>query len=163
LVWRPWNLGEIKRSGIMQPFRLSCIMVIGEGRVGETNRTEASASIFGGGVRVKSVSGQIRSPTGVVITNKLSLAAFIVLNVIDGILTKSLPAAVAYEFNPIMSHTGWVFWTVKLGITAIVILGLLFFEPRFPFQVKRILTGLVAGMVVICLFNLAVLISIGIL
>jgi len=104
-------------------------MVIGEGRVGETNRTEASASIFGGGVRVKSVSGQIRSPTGVVITNKLSLAAFIVLNVIDGILTKSLPAAVAYEFNPIMSHTGWVFWTVKLGITAIVTLGLLFFEP----------------------------------
>jgi len=138
-------------------------MVIGEGGVGETNRTEASASIFEGGIRVKSVSGQIRSPTGIVITNKLSLAAFIVLNVIDGILTKSLPAPWAYEFNPIMSHTGWVFWTVKLGITTIVTLGLLFFEPRFPYQVKRILTGLVAGMVVICLFNLVVLIFIYIL
>lgn len=138
-------------------------MVIGENRVGETNRTEASASIFGGGVRVKSVSEQIRSPRGIVISTKLLLAAFIVLNVIDGILTKSLPAPWAYEFNPIMSHTGWVFWTVKLGITAIVTLGLLFFEPRFPRQVKRILTGLVAGMVVICLFNLVVLIFIYIL
>jgi len=112
---------------------------------------------------VKSVSEQIRSPKGIVITNKLLLAAFVVLNVIDGIVTKSLPAAGAFELNPIMSHTGWVFWTVKLGITAIVTLGLLFFEPRFPCQVKRILTGLVAGMVVICLFNLAVLISILIL
>jgi len=120
-------------------------------------QTEPSASISKGGVRVKSVSEQIRSPRGIVITNKLLLAAFIVLNVIDGILTKSLPAGV-YEFNPIMSHTGWVFWTVKLGITAIVTLGLLFFEPRFPRQVRRILTGLVVGMVVICLFNLAVLI-----
>ena len=138
-------------------------MVIEEGRVGETNRTEASASIFEGGIRVESGSEQIRSPTGIVISNKLLLAAFIVLNVIDGILTKSLPAAGAYEFNPIMSHTGWVFWTVKLGITTIVTLGLLFFEPRFPCRVKRILKGLVAGMVVICLFNLAVLISICIL
>jgi len=126
-------------------------------------QTEPSASISKGGVRVKSVSEQIRSPTGVVITNKLLLAAFVVLNVIDGIVTKSLPAAGAFELNPIMSHTGWVFWTVKLGITVIVTLGLLFFEPRFPRQVRRILTGLVAGMVVICLFNLAVLISICIL
>jgi hypothetical protein len=126
-------------------------------------QTKPSASISKGGVRVKSGTEQIRSPTGVVITNKLSLAAFIVLNVIDGIVTKSLPAASAFELNPIMSHTGWVFWTVKLGITTIVTLGLLFFEPRFPRQVRRILTGLVVGMVVICLFNLAVLISICIL
>jgi hypothetical protein len=126
-------------------------------------QTEPSASISKGGVRVKSVSEQLRSPTGVVITNKLLLAAFVVLNVIDGIVTKSLPAASAFELNPIMSHTGWVFWTVKLGITVIVTLGLLFFEPRFPRQVKRILKGLVAGMAVICLFNLAVLISICIL
>ncbi len=46
-MWCPWNSREIKRSGIMQPFRLSCIMVIEEGRVGETNRIEASASIIG--------------------------------------------------------------------------------------------------------------------
>ena len=126
-------------------------------------QTEPLASISKGGVRVKSVSEQIRSPTGVVITNKLLLAAFVVLNVIDGIVTKSLPAASAFELNPIMSHTGWVFWTVKLGITVIVTLGLLFFEPRFPRQVRRILTGLVVGMAVICLFNLAVVISICIL
>gem|GEM_PF-5126099 len=163
MVWRPWNLGELKRSGIVQPFRLSCIMVIGENRVGETNRAEASASIFEGGTRVESGSEQIRSPTGIVISNKLLLAAFIVLNVIDGILTKSLPAASAFELNPLMSHTGWVFWTVKLGITAIVTLGLLFFEPRFLYRVKRILKGLVAGMAVICLFNLGVLIFICIL
>jgi hypothetical protein len=135
-------------------------MIIEEGRVWETNRTEASAPIPERGVTVKFVSEQIRSPTGIVITNKLSLAAFFVLNVVDGILTKSLLAAGAYEFNPIMSHTGWAFWTVKLGITAIVTLGLLFFEPRFPCRVKRILKGLVTGMVVICLFNLGVLIFI---
>jgi hypothetical protein len=111
---------------------------------------------------VKSVSEQIRSPRGIVITIKLLLAAFIVLNVIDGILTKSLLAAGEYEFNLIMSLTGWAFWTVKLGITAIVTLGLLFFEPRFPCRVKRILKGLVAGMVVICLFNLTALIYAGV-
>jgi hypothetical protein len=144
LVWCPWNRGEIRRSRIMQPSRLSCIMVIKES------------------IRVESGSEQVRSPTGIVITNKLSLAAFIVLNVIDGILTKSLLAAGAYEFNPIMSLTGWAFWTVKLGITAIVTLGLLFFELRFPCRVKGILKGLVAGMVVICLFNLAALIYAGV-
>jgi hypothetical protein len=143
-VWCPWNLGEIKRSKIMQPFSVFCIAVIEEG------------------IRVKSGSEQMRSPTGIVITNKLSLAAFIVLNVIDGILTKSLLAAGAYEFNPLMSLTGWAFWTVKLGITAIVTLGLLFLEPRFPCRVKRILKGLVAGMVVICLLNLAALIYAGV-
>ncbi len=128
----------------MQPFRPSCIMVIEEG------------------IRVKSGSEQMRSPTGISITIKLSLAVFIVLNVIDGILTKSLLAAGEYEFNPIMSLTGWAFWTVKLGITAIVTLGLLFFEPRFPCRVKRILKGLVAGMVVICLLNLAAFIYAGV-
>lgn len=137
-------------------------MVIEEDRIGETNRTEASASIFEGGIRVESGSEQMRSPTGISITIKLSLAAFIVLNVIDGILTKSLLAAGEYEFNPIMSLTGWAFWTVKLGITAIVTLGLLFFEPRFPCRVKRIVKGLVVGMVVICLFNLAALIYAGV-
>jgi hypothetical protein len=111
---------------------------------------------------VKSSLEQTRSPTGISITIKLSLAAFIVLNVIDGILTKSLLAAGEYEFNPIMSLTGWAFWTAKLGITAIVTLGLLFFEPRFPCRVKRILRGLVVGMVVICLFNLAALIYAGV-
>jgi hypothetical protein len=111
---------------------------------------------------VKSGSEQMRSPTGISITIKLSLTAFIVLNVIDAILTKSLLAAGEYEFNPIMSLTGWAFWTVKLGITAIVTLGLLFFEPRFSCRVKRILKGLVVGMVVICLFNLATLIYTGV-
>jgi hypothetical protein len=105
----------------------------------------------------------MRSPTGISITIKLSLAAFIVLNVIDGIFTKSLLSAGEYEFNPIMSLTGWAFWTVKLVITAIVTLGLLFFEPRFPCQVKRILKGLVVGMAVICLLNLSALIHAGVL
>ena len=111
---------------------------------------------------MKSGSEQARSPTGISITIKLLLSAFIVLNVIDGILTNSLLAAGEYEFNPIMSHTGWVFWTVKLGITVIVTLGLLFFEPRFPYRIKRILKGLVVGMAVICLFNLAVLVNAGV-
>jgi hypothetical protein len=111
---------------------------------------------------VKSGSEQTRSPTGISITSKLSLAVFIVLNVIDGIFTKSLLAAGEYEFNPIMSLTGWAFWAVKLGITATVTLGLLFFEPRFPCQVKRILKGLVVGMVAICLFNLAAFIYAGV-
>jgi hypothetical protein len=110
---------------------------------------------------VKSGSEQTRSLTDISVTIKLSLAAFIVLNVIDGIFTKSLLAAGEYEFNPIMSLSGWAFWAVKLGMTAIVTLGLLFFQPRFPRQVKRILKGFVVGMVVICLFNLAAFMSAG--
>lgn len=111
---------------------------------------------------MESGSEQTRCPTGISITIKLLLTAFIVSNVIDGILTKSLLAAGEYEFNPIMSLSGWAFWTVKLGITAIVTLGLLFFEPRFPYQVKRILKGLVVGMAAICLLNLAALIYAGV-
>jgi len=84
--------------------------------------------------------------------------AFLLLNILDGILTKILWVAGGYELNPIARHTlllqaNWSFWAVKVGVALICVFFLLWYAPRFPKRTKNILTLLVFAMLAICLFN----------
>lgn len=91
---------------------------------------------------------------------QLALAiAFVALNIVDAVLTRTLWLAGGYELNPMMRHIlGWgldsAFWLFKLGATLAVTILLLLLASKFPRPIHRIFIALVIAMVGICLFNL---------
>lgn len=84
--------------------------------------------------------------------------AFIVLNIVDGILTQALASRGGYELNPIMRQVlelriVSLFWIVKLGATVGAVLGLFWLANRYPRQLDRILLILIGVMTGVCVFN----------
>lgn len=91
----------------------------------------------------------------------LLIAGFIVLNVLDGTLTRIGYGQGAYEINSVARHLlaseSGVFWLYKIGLTLFAVAVLLFIATEYPKQVKWGfvgITGLFAG---VCFYNVGVI------
>lgn len=94
--------------------------------------------------------------------HKVSVAhlacAFVILNVVDGAMTKALIDVGGTELSPIwnffLSHTtAWEFVAFKLIGALAISLILLYLSMTYHNQIKRILAGLVIGMTVVVAIN----------
>jgi len=85
-------------------------------------------------------------------------SAFIILNVVDGLLTHILDGRGGYELNPPMRYvleqqSMGLFWTVKIGAVMVCTWLLLLLANKYPGQIRMLFLVIVIGMTGVCVFN----------
>ena len=82
---------------------------------------------------------------------------FVMLNVIDAILTLVLGARGGYELNWIaqyaLENSLWAFWLIKVGATLAFVSLFLLFAETFPRLARWIFIISVIAMLGVCIFN----------
>ena len=82
---------------------------------------------------------------------------FVVLNILDAVLTNVILAEGGRELNPIMrflfEQPKWVAWVFEVGGTIIITFALLLIATAYPRQIKIVFISLVILMSVVCLYN----------
>ena len=82
---------------------------------------------------------------------------FVVLNVVDAVLTKVILTGGGIELNPIMRYLfgkpEWVAWTFEIGSTMLVSFGLLILALYSPRFIKGLFIALIALLAFVCIYN----------